>query len=240
MSTLKSFFAMLALATLVGACAVPQTGISTSAPAGTTSASSGKGVTCKYGESVHYDASTRFHIDVLVVEDGARAYNAIANSGNDAGQELYNTVGRYFGPMTVEYFINARPSRFPSHLPALIGKGFCLGMVPVLQDEPGWSKVVIQVPGRVPGGPVANGQVALPLPRIPLLQLKDAKNNHLSPFVAVRVSIPTKYNPPITEGRFAGWPNTQLVRSENGITRVEQRIRSGEKASLFYFVHGRN
>jgi hypothetical protein len=227
------------LAVMVGACASPQGGFSTTSASVPPGASSAPGLVCKHGDNVHYDAST-FHIDVLVAEDGARAEGAVSDAGNDAGKTLYKTVGRYFGPMTLTYYINSRPSRLPSHLPVLIGKGFCFGMMKVLPDEPGWSKVVVSVPGKTPGGLVVNGQVALVLPPAPLLELKDGHGGHLSPEVAVQLNIPTKYNAPITKGRFAGWPDTQIVRSEKGISRIEQRIRAGERASLFYFVHGRN
>lgn len=212
-----------------------------------TSGSSGSGPstaapTCRYGEDVHYDAARTFHIDVLVVEDGMRAYDAITRQGNEAGQTLYKTVGRYFGPMTVTFYLNVHPARLPPQLPYVIGNGFCMGMTPVLADEPGWSKIVVSVPGKGPGVPVVNGQVGLVLPRAPLLQLKTKEGQHVSFFPAIRLDIPTKYNAPITQGRFAGWPSTSIAKPSGtpGVTHVEQRVRNGEKGALFYFVHGRS
>ena len=195
---------------------------------------------CTPGQDVHYDASRNFHIDVLVVGDGARAFDAISKHGNEAGQILYKTVGRYFGPMEVTWHLNVHPGRLPSQLPVLIGNGYCLGMFPVQPDGAGWSKVVAAVRGKSEGGPVVNGQVALVLPRVPLTQLVDSAGKHLSFTPAVSLNIPTKYNPPIIKGRFVGQPSTQIAKPSNtpGVSYVEQRVRNGEKASLFYFVHG--
>ncbi|OGC87915.1 hypothetical protein A2419_02660 [Candidatus Adlerbacteria bacterium RIFOXYC1_FULL_48_26] len=207
-----------------------------------TTSTSYKPPVCQVGQDVHYDAARNFHIDVLVVGDGARAYSAIAEQGNNAGQTLYKTVGRYFGAMEVTWHLNVNPKRLPSHLPVLIGNGYCFGMMPVLPDGPGWSKVVASVHGKAQGGPVVNGQVALVLPRAPLTQLVDSGGKHLSFMPAVSLNIPTKYNAPIIRGRFAGQPSTQIARPGDtpGMSHVEQRVVNGEKASLFYFVHGSN
>ncbi len=198
---------------------------------------------CQYGQSVNYDAARTFHIDILVVDDGARAFDAISKYGNDAGQVLYKTVGRYFGPITATVALNIDPRHLrASQLPVLIGNGFCFGMVSVMPDMPGWSKVVISVPARGPGVPTVNGQIALVLPRGPLTDLKDKHGNHISFTPVISLDIPTKYNAPIKDSRFAGWPSTQIARPSGiaGVSWVEKRLLDGEKGSLFYFVHGRN
>ncbi|MBY0472718.1 hypothetical protein K2Q00_00315 [Patescibacteria group bacterium] len=236
---MRNLMMSLCVVLLLGACVSTGTGAGSSFVA---DQGSSPVPVCTPGQDVHYDAARNFHIDVLVVGDGARAYSAITAQGNEAGQTLYKTVGRYFGSMEVTFHLNVNPKRLPSHLPVLIGNGYCLGMFPVQPDVPGWSKVVASVHGKAQGGPVVNGQVALVLPRAPLTQLVDGEGKHLSFTPAVALNIPTKYNAPIIRGRFAGKPSTQIARPSDtpGVSRVEQRILNGEKASLFYFVHGSN
>lgn len=233
----RSMLLWAVLALSIGAC------VSTQQPRTiTTVRGAYEAPVCTRGESVKYDPAKTFHIDVLVVGDGARAYDAISTYGNDAGQVLYKTVGRYFGPMTVTFYLNIGVSLLPSHLPVLIGKGYCLDMMPVQSDGPGWSKVVARIHGKSEGGPVANGQVALVVPRMLLTRLQDTQGNHLTFLPAVSLDIPTKYNAPIIEGRFAGRPSTAIARPSGipGISWAEKRVLDGQAASLFYFVYGRN
>ncbi|HVY72481.1 MAG TPA: hypothetical protein VG984_00285 [Candidatus Paceibacterota bacterium] len=190
---------------------------------------------------MRYDAQS-FHIDTLVVADGARAYNAVMDNPNGAGQVLFDTVGRYFGPMTLTYYLNVHSTRLPLHLPYLIGNAYCMGSV-LVQADGGWSKVVVSTiarsKSRATNGPVVNGQVTLVVPREPLMALRRERN--MSPMVAVQLNIPTKYNPPITNGKFAGWQSTKIAQpgSAPGVSHLEDLINQGKRGALVYFVYGR-
>lgn len=189
--------------------------------------------TCVVGKRFGYDRGHLFFIDIKVKKEDSEVVR-ILTSGKyrdigEAALPLFRSgAPNMSGTGYVTVHINAGPELLPPAMPYTTGNLICAGMAPVQPAEPGFSTVTFPIQGDA-----GLGQASLALPRGPLLALQ----NQFVPCIEVQ-GFPTKFNPTITGGKFAGMLNTQCNKGskEPGVSHALYRLTHGFPAELYVFI----